>query len=245
MISKLAVVETNRIGKDVEIGEFCVIRDGVVLGDNVVIHPHVVIEPGVIIGNDVEIFPGTYIGKTPKGVGVTARQITFEPKVAIGDYCAIGPNAVIFYNVEIGKKTLIGDGASLREGVEVGEYCLISRYVTINYNTKIGSHTRIMDLTHITGNCEIGSNVFISVLVSTTNDNVVVTREYEEEQIKGPRIQNGATIGAGACLLPGVVVGEGALVGANAVVTRDVKPHDLVMGIPARVARSLRAQIDE
>jgi acetyltransferase-like isoleucine patch superfamily enzyme len=102
-----------------------------------------------------------------------------------------------------------------------------------------------MDLSHITGNCEIGNNVFVSVLVSTTNDNVVVTREYEEEQIQGPRIQNGATIGAGACLLPGVVIGEGALVGANAVVTSDVQPYDLVMGIPARVARSLRIQTDE
>jgi acetyltransferase-like isoleucine patch superfamily enzyme len=245
MISKLAVVETDRIGKNVQIAEFSVIRDGVVLGDNVIVHPHVVIEPGVIIGNDVEIFPGTYVGKTPKGVGATVRQITFESRVLIGDCCAIGPNVVIFYDVTVGNNTLIGDGASLREGVQVGNHCLLSRHVTVNYNSKIGNHTRIMDLTHITGNCEVGDNVFISVLVSTTNDNVVITREYEEGQIKGPCVQNGATVGAGACLLPGVVIGEGAFVGANAVVTKDVQPYDLVIGIPARATRSLRSAVNE
>ena len=245
MISKLAVVETTQIGSKVEIGEFCVIRKGVVLGDNVIVHPHVVIEPGVLIGNGVEMFPGTYSGETPKGVRATVRQITFKSKVVIGDDCAIGPNVVIFYDVTIGSNTLIGDGASLREGVKVGSHCLLSRHVTVNYNAKIGDHTRIMDLAHITGNCDIGNNVFISVLVSTTNDNVVVTREYEEGQIKGPQIQDGVTIGAGACLLPGIVIGEGAFVGANAVVTRDIQPYDLVMGIPAKVTRSLRIHADE
>jgi acetyltransferase-like isoleucine patch superfamily enzyme len=245
MISKLAVVETTLIGNNVQIAEFSIVREGAVLGDNVVIHPHVIIEPGVIIGNEVEIFPGTYIGKAPKGAGATARPIKFEAKVEIGNHCVIGPHAVIFYDVSVGNNTLIGDGASLREGVQVGNHCLLSRHVTVNYNSKIGDHTRIMDLTHITGNCEIGKNVFVSVLVSTTNDNVVITREYEEEQITGPCVQNGASIGAGACLLPGVVVGEGAFVGANAVVTKDVQPYDLVMGIPARTIRSLRSEVNE
>jgi acetyltransferase-like isoleucine patch superfamily enzyme len=245
MISKLASIETTLIGENVKIGEFCVIRDGVTLGHDVIIHPHVVIEPGVVIGNGVEIFPGTYIGKIPKGGSVTARQITFEKKIIVGDHCNIGPHAVLYYGLTVGNNTLIGDGASLREGVIVGHHCLLSRYVTINYNTKIGSHTRIMDLTHITGNCIIGEGVFISVLVSTTNDNVVVTRQYDEEQVRGPHVHNGATVGAGACLLPGVTIGEGAFVGANAVVTKDVKPYDVVMGVPAQVIRSLKAPNNE
>lgn len=241
MISKLAVVETDQIGENVRIGEFCVIREGATLGNNVTIHPHVTIESGVTIGDNVEIFPGTYIGKEPKGVGATARKIDFTPKITIGDDCAIGPNAVIYYDVSVGNNTLLGDGSSLREKVTIGHHCLISRYVTINYNTKIGNHTRIMDLTHITGNCQIGDNVFISVLVSTTNDNVVKDRTYEEEKIVGPRIQNNATVGAGASLLPGVTVGEGAFVGSNAVVSKDVQPHVVVVGIPARVVRELKA----
>jgi acetyltransferase-like isoleucine patch superfamily enzyme len=150
---------------------------------------------------------------------------------------------VIFYDVTIGRNTLLGDGASLREQVRVGHHCLISRYVTINYNTTIGNYTRIMDATHITGNCRIGNNVFISVLVSSTNDNLVVSRQYDEEQILGPQVDDDSTIGAGACLLPGVRVGRGAFVGAGAVVTKDVQPYDLVMGVPARVVRNLKADL--
>ncbi len=245
MINKMAVVETEQIGHHVEIGEFCVIRDGVTIGNNVVIHPNVIIESGVTIGDDVEIFPGSYIGKTPMGAGATARSIEYSPKVMIGDHCAIGPNAVIYYDVTIGNNTLLGDGASLREQVRVGHHCLISRYVTINYNTRIGNHTRIMDLTHITGNCEIGDNVFISILVATTNDNLVVEREYQEEKIRGAQIRNEATIGAGACLLPGVTINEGAFVAANAVVSKDVQKYDVVMGVPAKVVRNLRDHSDE
>jgi acetyltransferase-like isoleucine patch superfamily enzyme len=240
MINKHAIVETDAIGSNVKIGEFSIIRNGVILGNNVIIHPHVIIEPGVTIGDGVEIFPGSYLGKTPKGAGATARPISFRPEVFIDKDCAIGPNAILFYDVQVGYNTLLGDGVSLREQVRVGHHCLISRYVTVNYNTTIGNHTRIMDLSHITGNVKIGNNVFISILVSTTNDNIVIKREYDEAQILGPQIEDGVTIGAGACLLPGVVIGEGAFVGAGAVVTKNINPYDLVMGIPARMVRNLK-----
>lgn len=241
MISQHAIIETNMIGVNVQVGEFSIIRKDAQIGDNVIIHPHVIIEPGVVVGKDVEIFPTTYLGKKPKGAGATARQINYSPRLYIGAGCALGPNAVVFYDVEIGEDTLLGDGASLREQVRVGHNCLISRYVTVNYNTSIGNHTRIMDLTHITGNCKVGNNVFISVLVSTTNDNVVVDRQYDEERIMGPTIEDDVTIGAGACLLPGVVIGRGAFVAANSVVTKSIDPYDLVMGIPAKVVRNLKA----
>jgi acetyltransferase-like isoleucine patch superfamily enzyme len=97
-----------------------------------------------------------------------------------------------------------------------------------------------MDLTHITGNSHIGNNVFISVLVSTTNDNVVLNREYNEDEILGPQLEDNVTVGAGAILLPGVHVKTGAFVGAGAVVTKDVSASDLVMGIPAKVVRKLQ-----
>ena len=240
MISQMAVVETEEVGRSVTIHEFAVVRSNVKLGDNVVIHPHVVIESGVSIDDGVEVFPGSVIGKRPRGAGSVARPIDYVERVTIGDDCAIGPNAVIYYDVEIGHNTLVGDGASLREQVRVGHHCIVSRYVTINYATIIGNRTKIMDLTHITGNCLIGDNVFIGVLVSTTNDNQLTWRKYDEEEAKGPTILNDANIGSGATVLPAVVIGEGAFVGAGAVVTRDVSPYDLVMGVPAKVVRNLK-----
>jgi acetyltransferase-like isoleucine patch superfamily enzyme len=240
MISPLAVVQTGDIGEGVDIGEFAVIRSGVVLGRGVRIHPHVVIESGVELEDDVEVFPGAYLGKEPKGAGAMARAPQYERRTLIGRGTSVGPHAVIFYDVEVGAGTLIGDGASIREQCRVGSCCIISRYVTLNYNTKIGDRTRIMDLTHITGNCVIGDDVFISVLVSTANDNEMVNRRYDESKIIGPHISNGVSIAEGVCVLPGVRIGEGALVAAGSVVTKDVEPYALVMGVPAKFVRSVK-----
>ncbi len=240
-----SIIETNQIGSNTKIGEYSILRKGSIIGDNVIIHPHVVIEAGVTIADNVEIFPGTILGKPPRGAGATARPIQYRPMITIGGDCALGPNAVVYYDVEIGHNTLLGDGASLREQVKVGHHSLISRYVTINYHSIIGDHTRVMDLTHITGNCTVGSNVFISIHVSTVNDNIVVDRIYEEGRISGPQIADDVTIGAGAILLPGIHIGRGGFVGAGALVTKDVLPYDMVMGIPARVVKNLRAQNSE
>ena len=238
-INQFAVVKTTDIGKNVRIDEFAIIRESVKIGNNVIIHPHVVINSGVDISDGVEIFPGAVIGKEPKGAGALARTPRFEKRVVIGENSSIGPHAIIFYDVEIGPNTLIGDGASIREQCRIGSRCIISRYVTINYNTIIGDRTKIMDLTHITGNCKIGNDVFISVTIGMTNDNLAGAHGYDENSIIGPSIHDGAIIGAGATLLPKVVIGEKAIVGAGAVVTRDVATNSVVMGIPARITRQV------
>ena len=97
-----------------------------------------------------------------------------------------------------------------------------------------------MDATHITGNCLMGNDVFIGMLVSTANDKSLVTREFHEESAAGPKIANRATIGTGATILPSVTLGEGAVVGAGSVVTRDVAARAMVLGGPARKVRDLR-----
>ena len=104
---------------------------------------------------------------------------------------------------------------SIREQCKVGSRCVISRYVTINYNTVIGDRTKIMDLSHITGNCTIGNDVFISVSVGMTNDNAIGKLGFEKGKIIGPTIKDGAAIGAGAILLPGVVIGKDSVVGSR------------------------------
>jgi acetyltransferase-like isoleucine patch superfamily enzyme len=239
MISETAIVKATRIGKDVQIREYAIVREDVEIGDGVVIHPHVVIEPGVTIGNRVEIFPGAYIGKEPKGAGAMSRSPCFERYVNIGDDCSIGPNAIIFYDVEIGPNTLLGNGASIREKCRIGSRCIIASYVTVNYNTAVGDRTKIMDLTHITGNCRIGSDVFVSVSVGTTNDNSMDRLPFDPTKIHGPIIEDGAALGAGATLIANVRIGKGSIVGAGAVVTRDLPENVLAMGIPARAVRTL------
>jgi UDP-3-O-[3-hydroxymyristoyl] glucosamine N-acyltransferase len=231
-------IGASRIGSNVKIAHGVYIDDDVVINDGVIIHPNVVIYSGVTIGEGVEIFPGAFLGKEPKGAGATARLPEFNREINIGKNCSIGPNAVIFYDVEIGNNTLLGDGASIREKCKIGSYCIISRYVTINYATLIGDRTKIMDGSHITGKAQIGNDVFVSVLVGTTNDNVV-RAGYEEDRILGPKIENSVVIGVGASFLPAVKVGTGATIAAGAVVTRDIEAQTLVAGVPARLVRRL------
>ncbi len=238
MIHRLAVVETTSIGENVHVAEFAVIRDGASIGNNVTIHPHVVIESGVEVGDGVEIFSGAVLGKEPKGAGALARQPVFERFVRIGNHSSIGPHAVIYYDVSIGDHTLIGDGASIREQCVIGSRVVIGRMVTINYDVKIGNFVKIMDHSWMAGNMIIGNNVFISGGVLTSNDNEIGKNGYHETVI-GPCIEDGVTIGLGAKLLPNLTIGKGAMVGAGAVVTRDVAPATLVLGIPARFVRNL------
>jgi acetyltransferase-like isoleucine patch superfamily enzyme len=239
LISKKAVVQSKSIGDNVTIQEYAVIREGVVLGNGVVIHPHVTINNGVILGNNIEVFPGAYIGKVPGGPSLS-RIPWFSKSLMIGDNCSIGPNAIIYYDVKVGKNTLIGDGASIREQCRIGSNCVIGRYVTVNYDTLIGNSTKIMDLAVITGKSRIGRNVFIAHSVVSANDNTMGRQEYAEEHINGPVIEDGATIGIGAILLPGIRIGKNSTVAAGSIVAKDVPSNAMVIGIPAKISRYIK-----
>lgn len=237
-INKTSVVETNDIGDGTVIDEFCVIRKNVVVGKNVHVYPHVVISDGCIIGDNTRLYPGTLIGKIPDGAGALARTPSFSRHVSIGSNCAIGPNAVVYYDVEIGKNTLIGDAASIRENCNIGSYTIIGRHVCVNYECTIGNHTKIMDFA-VLESAVVGDDVFISMHVSTANDNKFYLRKYDSKIDLGPKIDDHASIGENATLLPNIRIGRWSLVGAGSVVTKDVPEKAVVMGIPAKIVRYL------
>ena len=149
------------------------------------------------------------------------------------------PGVVLYAGSKIGGRNLLGDFCSIREECTTGENCIISRNVSVNYNTSIGHDTKIMDNSHITGNMKIGNHVFISVLVATTNDNTMGREEYDENHVLGAEIEDYVTVGAAANILPNVHVGRNSIVGANALVTKDVPENKVVMGIPAKVVRDV------
>jgi acetyltransferase-like isoleucine patch superfamily enzyme len=162
--------------------------------------------------------------------------------VDIGDGCVIGAHAVIYMGVKIGPLSMVGDGAFIREGCDVGHHSLVAGHAALGINVKIGDRVRIMDYSLIAGNATIEDDVFVAHQVATANALWVDRKEPETRTWteRGVTIRRFASIGMGALLLPGVEIGENALVGAGAVVTKDVRPGVLVAGVPARMVRTLR-----
>lgn len=231
----------KKIGKNTEIATTAIIHDDVVIEEGVIIHDYVVIYPGTVIKKGTEIFDHCVLGKLPTSPGTTSRALkTKYDALVVGEDCVLCPGVVLYAGTTIGHNNLLGDFCSIREECKIGNNCIISRNVSVNYNTEIGDNTKIMDNTHITGNMKIGNHVFISVLVATTNDNTMGREEYNPDKVYGAVIEDDVTIGAAANILPQVTIGRNSIVGAGAVVTKNVPENTVVMGVPAKVVRNVK-----
>ena len=229
------IADSAKIAEDCDLGENVVIMGNVQVADNVYIGHNVVIHEGTKIGRNVHIEDASILGRVPRSGASSRRKASQElPPLEVGDDCVIGTNAILYRGTTIGNHVLIGDLASIRERNIVGSRSIVGRLVMVEPNTRIGEHVVIMTGTHVTGDAVIENDVYMGSEISTTNekDMGVGVGGY-----KGPYIKKGARIGSNATLLPGVVIGEGAVVAAGSVVTRDVPAYKVVMGVPAKVVK--------
>lgn len=147
-----------------------------------------------------------------------------------------GENCTIFQNVEIGENSRVGNFVFIRENTKIGQGCTIGSFVDIEGDVIIGENSSIQSGCYLTRGVVIESEVFLGPRVATMNDKKMSYRRrnigFEQS---APKILRGARVGGGAVLLPGVTIGENALVGAGAVVTRDVPDKAIVVGSPAKV----------
>lgn len=228
------------IGDNFESGHKVIIENNCNISSDVRIQNNVIIHSYTDIGSYTKILDKTVLGRKPVATGSIERKIEDNlGNLQIGTGCVIGVAATIYKGTYIANDVLIADNASIREECFVDDGCVISRGVTINYNTKIGKRTKIMDLTHITGNMVIEDDVFVSVGITSTNDNTMGRTDYGDDHVKGPTIRKFATIGGGACLLPGVEVGENTIIGMGSVVSKNISSKKVAMGIPAKIVKDV------
>ena len=129
----------------------------------------------------------------------------------------------------------------------LGEYSVIESFVCINNavgDVVIGDHTRIGLHNTIIGPVEIGNNVNLAqgITVTALNHNFSDTNKRIDEQgvsTNPVTIEDDVWVGANAVILPGVTIGEHCVVAAGAIVTKDVPPHSLVAGVPAKVIKKI------
>lgn len=151
----------------------------------------------------------------------------------IGGRALIRPGTAIYCDVAIGAGLRTGHHALVRENTAIGDGVLIGTNAVIDGGCRIGSHVSIQSNAYIPTNTVIEDHVFLGPCSVLANDKYPVRILRE---LKGPVLRKGVSIGANATVLPGIEIGEGAMVAAGAVVTKDVPAWKLAVGCPARAA---------
>jgi acetyltransferase-like isoleucine patch superfamily enzyme len=161
---------------------------------------------------------------------VSAEHVQIHPTADVSSLARIGDGTKIWHQVQI------------REGARIGRSCIIGKGVYIDSNVLIGDQVKIQNGASVYHGVTIEDGVFIGPHACLTNDRLprAITAEGQlkreaDWEVGRILVQYGASIGAGAIILPGVTVGRFALVGAGAIVARDVVAHGLVLGNPAKL----------
>lgn len=135
---------------------------------------------------------------------------------------------------EIGSGTRIWQYVVILSGASIGVDCNICSHCFIESDVVVGNRVTIKNGVQLWNGLRIGDDVFIGPNVTFTNDKFPRSKQYPESFLE-TIVESGASIGAGATILPGLKIGRWAMVGSGAVVTRSVPPNAIVVGNPARI----------
>jgi acetyltransferase-like isoleucine patch superfamily enzyme len=214
------------------LGEGARVPESVEIGGNVVIHA------GTVIGEGARLQDAVVVGK-PLVLGPlsTASRET-PPAAEIGAGATVCVGAVVVAGARVGPGAILGDQSHVRERAEIGEGTVVGRGSAVDNDVVIGSRIRIQTGCYITAHSTIEDDAFVAPGVILTNDNAMA-RHGPDHEVRGATLRRACRVGGGVVLLPGIEIGEEAFVAAGAVVTRDVPPRGVAMGVPARVVREV------
>jgi len=186
----------------------------------------------VTLGDGALLGDFVIIGEPPRG------RAEGELATVLGPHAIIRSHTVIYAGNRIGANFQTGHGALVREeneigdDVSIGSHAIVEHHVVIRSGARLHSNVFVPEYSVLEEGCWLGPNVVV------TNARYPRSRSVKSE-LRGAHIMRGAKVGANATLLPGVTIGENALVGAGAVVVRDVPAGAVVAGNPARVIKQI------
>jgi acetyltransferase-like isoleucine patch superfamily enzyme len=188
------------------------------------------IYPNVDLGENATIGEFVILGEPPQD------KLPGELATIIGAGPVIRSHTVIYAGNRIGKNLQTGHGALIREeneigsSVSIGSHSIIEHHIVIKDGVRIHSNVFVPEYSILEAECWIGPGAILT--------NALYPRSHAvKDRLQGPVVKRGAKIGAGVVLLPGVTIGEYALVGAGAVVVKDVPAGSVVVGNPAHFVR--------
>ena len=212
--------------------------EGVRVGDGVTFGAHVTVHDGTVIGASCLIEAGAVLGKVARlAAHSTAPRDAHHPLV-LEEGATVCCGAVLFAGAHVGARAIVGDQAYVRERARIGARTVIGRGSAVDNDVTVGERVRVQTSVYLTAYSVVEDDVFVGPGVTTSNDHTMA-RHAPGHALHGARLRRACRVGAGAVLLPGVEVGEEGFVAAGAVVTRDVPPRGVVMGVPARLVREV------
>jgi acetyltransferase-like isoleucine patch superfamily enzyme len=185
-----------------------------------------IVTPIVRLGDGTVIQDWVLLGEGPPGLAL-------EP-LSIGADAVIRSHTVIYHGNQIGDRFQTGHGVMIRESnrigndVSIGTHSIVEHHVVIEDGVRLHSNCFVPEYTVIERDAWIGPSV-------TVTNAMYPKSPGAKADLRGPRILPRAKIGAGVTLLPGITIGSDALIGAGAVVVRDVPDGAVVVGNPGRV----------
>ena len=154
--------------------------------------------------------------------------------------------SVISDKAKLGRNVRIYDFVNIYGPVSIGDECVIGAFVEIQPYVTIGEKVKISSHTFICTGVTIEDEAFVGHGVMFTNDRMPRSVDTcgdaitaEDTEVVPTFIKRRAAIGSGATILCGITIGEGAIIGAGSVVTKDVTPYTIVCGNPAKVLRKI------
>jgi acetyltransferase-like isoleucine patch superfamily enzyme len=214
--------------------------ENVRIGEGVSFGAHVVVHDGATIGEGCVIEDGVVLGKRPRlARGSSAAGDVGD--LTIGARVTVCSGAVVFAGARIEDEAILGDQCFVRERSTVGAGSVIGRGSVVDNDVSVGARVKVQTSVYLTAFTTVEDDVFVGPCAMTTNDDTMA-RHGDEYALRGATLRRACRVGGGAVLTPGVEIGEEAFVAAGAVVTRDVPPRGVAMGVPARVVREVGEQ---
>lgn len=142
-------------------------------------------------------------------------------------------------DAKVGEGTKIWQFVVVLDGAKIGRNCNLCAQTLIEGDVIIGERVTIKSGVQLWNGTRIEDEVFLGPNVTFANDPYPRSREYPQHFL-GVTIKRNASVGANATLLPGITIGEFAMIGAGSVVTKDVPPYAVLVGNPAKIIRYVK-----
>jgi UDP-3-O-[3-hydroxymyristoyl] glucosamine N-acyltransferase len=210
-----------------------VISDKARLGANVSIGAHSIVYDNVEIGDETIVGPNSILGEPLAGYYRDEQYA--NPVLSIGRNVLFRSGGIVYAGSQIGDHVEFGHRVTIREQTEIGAHARIGTLSDIQGHCTIGTYSRLHSNVHIGQKSVIGNFVWIFPYVVLTND-----PQPPSNILHGVVVGDFAVIATQAVVMAGVRIGHDSLVGASALVTKDVDAESVVVGVPAKRLASVR-----